>query len=658
MDKYLSIKEIQDVIMQYVVNKKSELALLVNGEWGIGKTYFIDNIIIPKIKENSTRKLKVVKVSLYSIKDSQDLYNSVYLKMLWNCIEKDSQTNIIEKLAYAFGKAYGIIGKRKSGVDVDVKNITFKANLPSIADMVQLANIVTNLEDHVVIFDDMERCKIPSQEVLGIINDFITEKKCKCIIIGNENELSKLRCYQDRELKYLVALNEKIKINNGNQPQDENEYNLEQLKERTDLIFKDNMDYNVVKEKVIGRTIHFMPNLSDIVESVVEEEKYDGIVKDYILSNSKEITELMEITEHFNIRTLIYAFNEFQRILPTIEKSNVEKDSIYNESVKKVLLYMVYAAIKNKMSNEQINRKTEFECISVGRSLHTITAFRFVDKIISYGAMNVDDIETTFKHYVDFVKTNVKNNSDPLFVLMEYYDYEDEQIVEAINILKKKLQEKEYDISLYSKIVASMIEVKNVGFAQDYLDEIIDIMKKNIDEADGEEIIIDVHDRFHFESEDEQKKKEFNSIMLKLRKHLLGKNKEKNISEIDNILKSGEGWGEKLGDYYFLKQNEILKSGSFIKDFDMEELLELLTISKTRDVADFTRTINSVYSFSNIKEFYANDSENLRVLKKGIEKVLFQNLKEKDKNKKIGYTKEYNFKVLNADLDRILKKLK
>lgn len=666
MAEYLNLEQIQQVIMQYVVNPKSELAILINGEWGIGKTYYIDNIIIPHIKNNTDSKQKknVIKVSLYGIKNYKELYNRIYLKMIWDYMPESAKGNIIEKIAQTLRKTYDLLSEDDIEANIPLGSVSFGINIPTINDIVELANVWTKLENYVLILDDLERCEMLPQEILGIINDFITEKKCKCIIISNENEINKIRYCKDMELKYMVALNNNLVIKSNDSISNEDsktnareKFDLMDLNKRVDALFKENTEYNIVKEKVIERTIYFMPDLNEIVEDIVRVEGYKGPGKTHILSSKSEVIELIKLTKHFNIRTLIYAFNEFQRIISIIEESDVKKDEIYSKSVQKVLIYIIYAAIKNKTTNKQVNRERDYGSISIESGLRTITTFRFVDKMISYGVIEGDDIQSTFKQFVDFQKTSLENNNDPMSVLMDYYDYDDEEIIVAINALKDKLKKKEYKITMYSKIVANMIEIKNMGFEKKYLDEIINIMIRNIDEMESNEVMIDDFNKFGFVIENKEKKTEYDKIMLRLSTKLKEKNKDKNVAEIESILNSGDGWGERLGDYYLKNENEILKSGKFTNNFNMEQLVKLLIGSKARDIADFARTINSVYSFSNIKEIYADDYKNLSFLKSEIEKVIYANQNNDNHLEGIGRTKLHNFKALKVDLKDVLKRL-
>ena len=49
--QYLSDTEIIEVIKSYIAEKLYNYAVMIDGEWGSGKTYFVKEILIPKLKD-------------------------------------------------------------------------------------------------------------------------------------------------------------------------------------------------------------------------------------------------------------------------------------------------------------------------------------------------------------------------------------------------------------------------------------------------------------------------------------------------------------------------------------------------------------------------------------------------------------------------------
>lgn len=52
--------ELKEYIYNYIKNDKTKSAIMLDGEWGIGKSYFIQNSLAPYIREK-----KIINVLLF-----------------------------------------------------------------------------------------------------------------------------------------------------------------------------------------------------------------------------------------------------------------------------------------------------------------------------------------------------------------------------------------------------------------------------------------------------------------------------------------------------------------------------------------------------------------------------------------------------------------
>ena len=57
--------------------------------------------------------------------------------------------------------------------------------------------------NRILIFDDVERCKIPLDELYGFINDFVEHSQCKVILISDEDKIDDENT-KDSKFKYPV----------------------------------------------------------------------------------------------------------------------------------------------------------------------------------------------------------------------------------------------------------------------------------------------------------------------------------------------------------------------------------------------------------------------------------------------------------------------
>lgn len=78
--------DIIKVICDYVKNDNAEGAILINGEWGIGKSYYWRNTVIPAIEKlensNTNKNYICLYVSLNGLNKPEDIFNQLLLSKL------------------------------------------------------------------------------------------------------------------------------------------------------------------------------------------------------------------------------------------------------------------------------------------------------------------------------------------------------------------------------------------------------------------------------------------------------------------------------------------------------------------------------------------------------------------------------------------------
>ena len=176
------MKEIEQVVSRYLREKDTDYAIMINGEWGCGKTYYVRhnlsdciNSIPYQINDNDrdTKKYSAVYVSLYGLSN-------------------------IEELPYLLAKSVfpvldGKLASSIRGVAGGVANFfgIEKENLKEFSKLLEIK------QDKVLIFDDLERVnfeKVHIKEVLGAINQHVEVGRLKAIVISDE---SKVDAYDD-----------------------------------------------------------------------------------------------------------------------------------------------------------------------------------------------------------------------------------------------------------------------------------------------------------------------------------------------------------------------------------------------------------------------------------------------------------------------------
>lgn len=144
-------------------------ALLIKGDWGSGKTWFIKNYI--------AESEKFLFLSLYGLKDTREIDDLIFEKI--HPIISSKPVAIMSKL---------IKSALRLGLKIDLdsdSNIEANATIPDIS----LKDFTQRLSSKILIFDDLERNNIDPTSLLGYINTFVEHQKLKVILIGDEQKI-------------------------------------------------------------------------------------------------------------------------------------------------------------------------------------------------------------------------------------------------------------------------------------------------------------------------------------------------------------------------------------------------------------------------------------------------------------------------------------
>lgn len=190
----MKTSHIQDIFKEYLNTSETQYALLINGTWGSGKTFFW-------------------KTTLKEIVHRQNL-NPIYLSLNGLSTAAQLQQHLMIKLIPFFGKSENRTLKNVLRLTGNVGTAAakiFKVDLSKIMSGVTLDGF--KFTDKVVCFDDLERCQMPIKEVLGFINDFVEHKNLKCIILADAVKMNDYDQYLEikekvigRELDYEPEL--------------------------------------------------------------------------------------------------------------------------------------------------------------------------------------------------------------------------------------------------------------------------------------------------------------------------------------------------------------------------------------------------------------------------------------------------------------------
>ena len=176
------IEKLDETFMKYVDTPNTDYAILLDGDWGSGKTYYLKNHLVERLK-NERNEIKVHYVSLFGIKNIGDFSSKILLEVLH---VKNNNIKVIGKsLLTFFGKQD--IAKESS---------------------IEILDAIDKIDSKTLfLFDDFERVN-PKEliEIIGYINQFVEHAGAKVIIAANKNEIDELKKSETKLGTFLEKL--------------------------------------------------------------------------------------------------------------------------------------------------------------------------------------------------------------------------------------------------------------------------------------------------------------------------------------------------------------------------------------------------------------------------------------------------------------------
>ena len=125
--------------------------------WGMGKSYYIQNSLIPHLEKDGAKRCVVV--SLYGMNDIKDISKAIYLEIRAKAIscagEKFEAGKIVGKTILK-----GVLSK--VGIDLSLEEQDLEKLYSSI-----------DLTNRLIILEDLERSGISIKQVLGYVNNLV-----------------------------------------------------------------------------------------------------------------------------------------------------------------------------------------------------------------------------------------------------------------------------------------------------------------------------------------------------------------------------------------------------------------------------------------------------------------------------------------------------
>ena len=618
-ERYLSESSILKEIKYYIDTDFYNYAVMIDGAWGSGKTYFVKNVLLKKIESNEKR---VLYVSLYGVSDIQELGKKLYLDFLLKDKSKlvmehtELVENVIGTMIDIGSPFMGKLG------DIDIKERKIK-------------NIVQNAVKHicpmkncVLIFDDLERCDCSIQDILGYINGFVEQAGMKVIIIANQEELRKkidaqtlamqIRAVIGRDetldftepgngqlVKYLISMKNK-------QPENEKikKVSLNVAKERVARVFGVESEYEHIREKIVGTVFHYNPDTKKVMSNLIQKNfTYNTNDRRQLEKNINYLAESMEKAKHVNFRTFQFFLQKMDKLLQVLDGEDYENiDFIY----KRVILSCWNSCIlfKTGKLKDDWNDAEYIEGVKF--------RVRVIEDYIKYSWLNVEKGKRVFKKFdVEETRTKLLKN-DPVNLLQDkwYRADSDDFIVNNMNAVIENARKGIYDIGSYDRILQIFLQIHTAGFDIKYTDRLLEAMCEGI-EAKRATGILDCIGTMSWES---KKTEQLYKQYIRKLQEVYNKSMEKKSEDDLNIFLKEDNWAQKIYDYCLnvkhpQKQEDYTKKKSpFLKALDVKTLIGKLETSNGENLQKFASVLRLVYPLQYNPNAFIEDNEERKKL--------------------------------------------
>ena len=302
------MEDLVESILDYIRADYTDYAIMINGEWGSGKTYFWNNKVRNKIEtmQLNGKKYKTIYMSLYGISNLEEISKKIFIettqlmdKNLKKYMDSKGQENIPE---YA-----------KTGLDMaNLFGVTQNGDKLNYGDFF-------STDDKVLCFDDLERANVDVIDILGYINNFVEHDHIKTIIICNEKELATKLKSSNLEMKTFIATY--LLDKEGDLVKKTDKPMVERIQDKIEYVFDKANDYERIKEKLIGETFEYVPEFNYIINGILMRyEKYPELIR-FLRENTNLIISTFNKSGTRNLRILKHALNDFKKIFDMVNKS-------------------------------------------------------------------------------------------------------------------------------------------------------------------------------------------------------------------------------------------------------------------------------------------------------------------------------------------------
>ena len=233
-------------IADYLQNDKTTFAMMLSGEWGTGKSYYIKGELSKEIKNNGN---ELMVISLYGMSSLQELSQRI-------CYERNHTSLNAVKAIKATAKTI---------INYSPLPQIFWTGVGKVADKIkEKIDESVDLTGILLVLEDVERTKIDLEDFFGFVNNLCEQDGIKVLLVADE----------------------------------------EKVREKLD-------NYDKIKDKAVGDTIHFEPDLKATLRNIFDIYDFNDVYD--LKADMADIEHILKSSKP-NFRKIIYVCRKVKQI--------------------------------------------------------------------------------------------------------------------------------------------------------------------------------------------------------------------------------------------------------------------------------------------------------------------------------------------------------
>lgn len=297
-------------------------ALLLSGEWGCGKTHLIEHELKDALADTSV----VLRISLFGMTLPEEIHVTVRREWMAEYCKIKGIDKVTEKIGQ--GKEWlskmDFLPEWIRGIAKNDASVFF----PISKEM--------DGKEVILVFDDLERCRMSSVDVLGVINDYCENQHYHTIIVANQAKIK-----GQREITKITGEIQQVSAESDTRKSENTKAVI-----KVDIPVQPDqaeLSYAEIREKIIQRTVYYLPDYENIVHAVIATAKFQSAqYREFVISCEGGLLELFapdrddlkfensqsddkgqsRPTPPHNIRSLKCAIKDFYRLYNILQKND------------------------------------------------------------------------------------------------------------------------------------------------------------------------------------------------------------------------------------------------------------------------------------------------------------------------------------------------